>query len=163
MSCSLQNVWNQNIILSLHSVSPPEYIIRITLDFYLIQVNKFVCFFCLISVSIFRVSLFLKLLWSWIYLGNIKTYLHFVSFLNETAQVVEILFLGREWVIRFLSGDNGQRGPYSPYKPCNHSLYTGIYRPQFTLRKKILKKKHKNVRATIKITCHWRWQLYISL
>ena len=33
-----------------------------------------------------------------------------------------------EWVIRFnsLSGDSGQRGPYSPYTPCNHSLYTGI-------------------------------------
>ena len=27
-----------------------------------------------------------------------------------------------EWVIKFngLSGDNGQRGPYSSYKPCNH-------------------------------------------
>ena len=30
-----------------------------------------------------------------------------------------------EWVIKFngLSGDSGQRGPYSRYKPCNHSLY----------------------------------------
>ena len=25
-----------------------------------------------------------------------------------------------------LSRDSGQRGPYSPYKPCNHSLYIGI-------------------------------------
>ena len=25
-----------------------------------------------------------------------------------------------------LSGDSGQRGPYCPYKPCNHSLYIGI-------------------------------------
>ena len=33
-----------------------------------------------------------------------------------------------EWVIRFngLSRDRGQRGPYSPYKSCNHSLYIGI-------------------------------------
>ena len=33
-----------------------------------------------------------------------------------------------EWVIKFkgLSKDSGQRGPYSPYKPCNHSLYIGI-------------------------------------
>ena len=61
----------------------------------------------------------------------------------------------------------------SPYKPCNHSLYIGIiifphidntiYRPQLTLRKNILKMKHKKVRAPIKLTCHWRRQLYISL
>ena len=33
-----------------------------------------------------------------------------------------------EWVIKFngLSLDSGQRGPYSPYKPCNHILYIGI-------------------------------------
>ena len=33
-----------------------------------------------------------------------------------------------EWVIKSngLSGDSGQPGPYSPYKPCNHSLYIGI-------------------------------------
>ena len=35
-----------------------------------------------------------------------------------------------EWVgvIKFngLSGDSGQRCPYSPCKPCNHSLYIGI-------------------------------------
>ena len=77
-----------------------------------------------------------------------------------------------EWVIKFnsLSGDSRQWGPY---KPCNHSLYiriiifphidNPIYRPQFTLRKKIIKKKHKKVRAPIQLTCHWRWQLYISL
>ena len=31
------------------------------------------------------------------------------------------------WVIKFngLSGDSRQQGPYSPYKPCNHSLYIG--------------------------------------
>ena len=22
--------------------------------------------------------------------------------------------------------DGGQRGPYNPYKPCDHNLYTGI-------------------------------------
>ena len=33
-----------------------------------------------------------------------------------------------EWVIIFisLSGDSRQQGPYSPYKPCNRSLYIGI-------------------------------------
>ena len=33
-----------------------------------------------------------------------------------------------EWVIKFngLAGDSWQRGPYSPYKPCNRSLYIGI-------------------------------------
>ena len=33
-----------------------------------------------------------------------------------------------EWVSEFndLSGDSGQRGPYSPYEQCNHSLYIGI-------------------------------------
>ena len=30
-------------------------------------------------------------------------------------------------------------------------------------RKNILKKKHKKFRAPIKLTFHWRWQLYISL
>ena len=36
--------------------------------------------------------------------------------------------LTSEWVIKFngFSGDSGQRGPLSPYKPCNHSLYIGI-------------------------------------
>ena len=33
-----------------------------------------------------------------------------------------------EWVIQFngLSENSGQRGPYSPHKPCNYSLYIGI-------------------------------------
>ena len=33
-----------------------------------------------------------------------------------------------KWVIEFngFSGDSRQRGPYSPYKPCNQSLYIGI-------------------------------------
>ena len=31
-------------------------------------------------------------------------------------------------VIKFnsLSEDSGQRGPHSPYKPCDHYLYIGI-------------------------------------
>ena len=37
-------------------------------------------------------------------------------------------------VIKFnsLSGDSEQRGPYSPYKPCNHSLYR-LYGPHCLL------------------------------
>ena len=33
-----------------------------------------------------------------------------------------------EWVINLnsLFGDSGHWGPYSPYKPCNYSLYIGI-------------------------------------
>ena len=36
--------------------------------------------------------------------------------------------IGIELVIKFnnLSRDSRQQGPYSPYKPCNHSLYIGI-------------------------------------
>ena len=61
-----------------------------------------------------------------------------------------------KWVIKFnsLFGDSRHRGPRSPCKPCNHSLYIGsiifphikntIYRPQLTLRKKILRKKQKS-------------------
>ena len=45
------------------------------------------------------------------------------------SAIVPQLLSGRvsEWVIKFnsLSGDIGQWGPYSPYKPCNHSLYIG--------------------------------------
>ena len=34
----------------------------------------------------------------------------------------------REREIKFIGlfGDTGHRGPYSPYKPCNHNLYIGI-------------------------------------
>ena len=35
--------------------------------------------------------------------------------------------------------------------------------PQLPLRKKIVKKKYKKVRAPIKLDCHWRQQLNISL
>ena len=36
--------------------------------------------------------------------------------------------LAREREINFIGlfGDWGHRGPYSPYKPCNHNLYIGI-------------------------------------
>ena len=39
-----------------------------------------------------------------------------------------IHFSSTGWLIIFnnLSGDSGQWSPYSPYKPCNHSLYIGI-------------------------------------
>ena len=59
-----------------------------------------------------------------------------------------------EWVIKFngLSGDSGHRGPYSLYKPCNHSLYIGIIifphidNPQSTghnlLKEKIYQKRN---------------------
>ena len=39
-----------------------------------------------------------------------------------------------------------------------HNLQATIY-----FKKKILKMKHKKVRAPIKLTCQWRWQLYTSL
>ena len=34
----------------------------------------------------------------------------------------------REREIKFIDlfEDRGHRGPYSPYKPCNHNLYIGI-------------------------------------
>ena len=34
----------------------------------------------------------------------------------------------KEREIKFISlfGDRGHRGPYSPYKLCNHNLYIGI-------------------------------------
>ena len=46
-----------------------------------------------------------------------------VSILEENDCVIM-----SEWVIKFniLSEDSVQRGPYSPRKPCNHSLYIGI-------------------------------------
>ena len=56
------------------------------------------------------------------------------------------------WVIKFngLSGDSGQRGPYSSYKPCNRSLYIGIiifpnidYNLQATIN---IKKKGKELK-----------------
>ena len=86
---------------------------------------------------------------------------------DDKVQVLYISHWGRDkmaavlqWVFEWLnltglSGDSRQRGPYSLYKPCNHSLYIGIiifhliiYNPQYTghnllLRKKILKKKQK--------------------
>ena len=38
---------------------------------------------------------------------------------REREREREIKFIG-------LFGDRGHRGPYSPYKPCNHNLYIGI-------------------------------------
>ena len=39
----------------------------------------------------------------------------------------------------------------------------GVLRAAWSQLKKILKKKHKKVRAPIKLTYHWSWQLYISV
>ena len=58
---------------------------------------------------------------------------------NNTARASSKL-LQREREIKFicLFGDRGHRGPYSPYKPCNHNLYIGIIifphidNPQYT-------------------------------
>ena len=38
---------------------------------------------------------------------------------DDAEREREIMFIG-------LLGDSGHRGPYSPYKPCNHNLYIGI-------------------------------------
>ena len=38
---------------------------------------------------------------------------------RETEREREIKFIG-------LFEDRGHRGPYGPYKPCNHNLYIGI-------------------------------------
>ena len=67
------------------------------------------------------------------------------------------LQLNSEWEreIKFISlfGDGGHRGPYSPYKPCNHHLYIGwiifphIDNPQST--KKTPKKQWKKWVITI--------------
>ena len=80
---------------------------------------------------------------------TMKIYLYLLSFVGtEMARAFEILphrrhstiYLSysilwllltsqhKEWVIIFnsLSVDSGQRGPNSPYKPCNNSLYIGI-------------------------------------
>ena len=47
---------------------------------------------------------------------------------NITVQaIVTISEWASEWLkFNSLSRDSGQQGPYSPYKPCNHSLYIGI-------------------------------------
>ena len=74
-----------------------------------------------------------------------------------TWQINKSLLTGDEWVIKFngLFGDRRHRGTYSPFKPCNHSLYIGIIifpyiynaqyicMPQLTLRKKMLKRNTK--------------------
>ena len=49
--------------------------------------------------------------------------------INHMVQLLRKLSCNwSEWVIEFngLSGDSGERGPYSPYKTCTHSLYIGI-------------------------------------
>ena len=64
------------------------------------------------------------------------------------------------WVIKFngLSRDSRLRGPYCPYKPCNHSLYIGIFIfphidthnlwATINFKKKYIKMKHKKSEGT---------------
>ena len=37
-------------------------------------------------------------------------------------------------IFNSLSGDRGQRGPFSPYKLCNHSEYIGIHEENHPLK-----------------------------
>ena len=55
---------------------------------------------------------------------KIKPFHHY----NGNPWIGKLISGVSEWVIKFngLSGDSGQRGPCSPYKPCNHSLYIEI-------------------------------------
>ena len=81
----------------------------------------------------------------------------------------------REREIKFISlfGDRGHRGPYSPYKPCNHNLYIGmiifphIDNPQSTgynsPKKKTIKIINEKSEGPIDLTNHWRKRLWISL
>ena len=77
--------------------------------------------------------------------------------------------------IKFISlfGDRGHRSPYSPYKLCNHNLYTGIIifphidNPQPTgynqPKKKTTKIINERSEGPINLTNHWRKRLWISL
>ena len=80
------------------------------------------------------------------------------SYLNCLRSTVTIISnpSASEWVGDSLSlsvfSDRGHRGPYSPYKPCNHNIYIGIiifpdidvHNLQVILNlKKINKNKHK--------------------
>ena len=80
----------------------------------------------------------------------------------------------REIKFTGLFGDRGHRGPYSPYKPCNHNLYIGIIifphidNPQSTGCNKPKKKKpikiiNEKSEGPINLTNHWRKRLWISL
>ena len=51
---------------------------------------------------------------------------YFSSFLHVSVQCGDIAKREREIKFIGLFGDKGHRGPYSPYKPCNDSLYIGI-------------------------------------
>ena len=83
-------------------------------------------------------------------------HMHGSSLLIQHQSIIHALSVQElsEWVIKFnsLSRDSGQRGPYSPYKPCNHSLYNGII--IFT---RIDYRKFSNIRRTqsqnINVSC----------
>ena len=81
----------------------------------------------------------------------------------------------REREVKFicLFGDRGHRGPYSPYKPCNHNLYIGIIifphidNPQSKgynqPKKKTIKTINEKSEGPINLSNHWRKRLWISL
>ena len=83
--------------------------------------------------------------------------------------------LVKEREIKFISllGDRGHRGPYSPYKSCNHNLYIGIIifphidNPKSTgynwPKKKTIKMINEKSEGPINLTNHWRKRLWISL
>ena len=54
--------------------------------------------------------------------------LSFTNLGNLIAQMTFKMTKEREREIKFIGlfEDRGHRGPYSPYKPCNHNLYIGI-------------------------------------
>ena len=80
----------------------------------------------------------------------------------------------REIKIIGLFGDRGHRGPYTPYKSCNHNLYIGIIifphidNPQSTgynhpKKKQTIKMINEKSEGPINLTNHWRKILWISL
>ena len=84
-----------------------------------------------------------------------RIYCQFMYHTETVQNVVLATTEVSEWMIRFnsLSGDSVEWGPYSPYKPCNHSIYieiiifphidNTIYRPQLTLREKGIKNEEQ--------------------
>ena len=52
----------------------------------------------------------------------------FIDDCQKYTIIRNIIYCMSEWVIKFnsLSGDSRQRGSYSPYKLCSHSLYIAI-------------------------------------
>ena len=57
-----------------------------------------------------------------------------------SCRIIRSLASKGEWVIKFnsLSGDSKQLGPYSPNKPCNHSLYMTMKSNLLTMKSNLL-------------------------